>query len=53
MRGCEGGEVVEGDGREGGGDGGDVIRSGRCVVGWCGDEHVKGEGWLVSEDELA
>lgn len=53
MWGGEGGEGVESNGREGGGDGGDVVGSGGCVVGCYGYEDVNREGWLVSEDELA
>lgn len=45
---------MEGDGiREGGGDGGDVLGGGVCVIGCCGGEDVDGEVWLVSDYELA
>lgn len=45
---------MEGDGRrDGGRDGGDVLRS-VGVEGWCGgDEDANGERWFMSEYALA
>lgn len=39
-RDCNGGKVVEDDGRYGGGDGGDVWGGGACFVRRCGNEDV-------------